>query len=91
MSTRVRRLISICTGAFLLAESGLLDGLRATTHWAFCDRFAHDYPAVSVEPDRIFLHDGHIATSGGITSGIDLALSLVEEDWGREAALLTAR
>lgn len=91
MSTRVRRLVSICTGAFLLAEAGLLDGLRATTHWAFCDRFAHDYPAVSVEPDRIFLRAGHIATSGGITSGIDLALSLVEEDWGREAALLTAR
>jgi transcriptional regulator GlxA family with amidase domain len=91
MSCRVRRLVSICTGAFLVAEAGLLDGRRATTHWAFCDRFASDYPAVSVEPDRIFLRDGHIATSGGITSGIDLALSLLEEDWGRETALWTAR
>ena len=91
MSCRVRRLVSICTGAFLLAEAGLLDRRRATTHWAFCDRFASDYPAVSVEPDRIFLREDHIATSGGITSGIDLALSLIEEDWGRETALLTAR
>ena len=91
MATRVRRLVSICTGAFLLAEAGLLDGRRATTHWAYCDRFAKDYPAVAVEPDRIFLREDHIATSGGITSGIDLALSLIEEDWGREMALLTAR
>lgn len=91
MSTRVRRLVSVCTGAFLLAEAGLLDGRRATTHWAWCDRLAADYPSVKVEPDRIFLRDGPISTSGGITSGIDLALSLLEEDWGREAALLTAR
>lgn len=91
MSTRVRRLVSICTGAFLLAETGLLDGRRATTHWAFCDRFAADYPSVTVESDRIFLREGSIATSGGITAGIDLALSLVEEDWGRETALITAR
>jgi len=91
MSTRVRRLVSVCTGAFLLAEVGLLDGRRATTHWAYCDRLATDYPSISVEPDRIFLRDGGIATSGGITSGIDLALSLVEEDWSREMALFTAR
>jgi transcriptional regulator GlxA family with amidase domain len=91
MSTRVRRLVSICTGAFLLAEAGLLDGLRATTHWAYCDRLAADYPKVEVEPDRIFLRENSISTSGGITSGIDLALSLVEEDWGREIALNTAR
>jgi len=91
MSTRVKRLVSVCTGAFLLAEAGLLDGRRATTHWAYCDRLAADYPAVTVEADRIFLRDGRIATSGGITSGIDLALSLIEEDWGREAALFTAR
>ncbi|CAL1240928.1 GlxA family transcriptional regulator [Candidatus Methylocalor cossyra] len=91
MSTRVRRLVSVCTGAFLLAEAGLLDGRRATTHWAYCDRLAADYPKVMVEPDRIFLRDGLISTSGGITSGIDLALSLVEEDWGREMALLGAR
>ncbi len=91
MSTRVRRLVSICTGAFLLAEAGLLSGRRATTHWAYCERLAADYPSVTVEPDRIFLRDGPILTSGGITSGIDLALSLVEEDWGPEASLLTAR
>jgi transcriptional regulator GlxA family with amidase domain len=91
MSSRVRRVVSICTGAFLLAETGLLDGRRATTHWAYCQRLATDYPAVTVEPDRIFLRDGPILTSGGITSGIDLALSLIEEDWGREAAWHTAR
>ncbi len=91
MATRVRRLVSVCTGAFLLAETGLLDGRRATTHWAFCDRLAADYPGVTVEADRIFLRDGPIATSGGITSGIDLTLALVEEDWGREQSLLLAR
>lgn len=91
MSHRVKRLVSVCTGAFLLAETGLLDGRRATTHWAYCDSLAADYPAVRVEADRIFLRDGAISTSGGITSGIDLALALLEEDWGREAALLTAR
>ena len=91
MSTRVRRLVSVCTGAFLLAKAGLLDGRRATTHWAYCDRLAADYPQVMVEPDRIFLRDGSIFTSGGVTSGIDLALSLLEEDWGREIALLGAR
>lgn len=87
----VRRLVSICTGAFLLAEAGLLDGRCATSHWAYCDRLAADYPAVKVEADRIFLRDGSICTSGGITSGIDLALALLEEDCGREAALLVAR
>ena len=91
MSSRVRRVVSICTGAFLLAETGLLDGRCATTHWAYCERLAADYPAVTVEPDRIFLRDGPILTSGGVTAGIDLALALVEEDWGREVALLTAR
>ena len=79
IAPRVRRLASVCTGAYLLAESGLLDGLRATSHWDYCDRLARDYPAVSVEPDRIFVRDGFISTSGGITSGIDLALSMVEE------------
>ena len=66
----------------------MLDGLRATSHWAYCDRLAADYPAIRVESDRIFIRETHIATSGGITSGIDLALALLEEDWGREAALL---
>jgi transcriptional regulator GlxA family with amidase domain len=91
MSTRVRRLVSVCTGSFLLAKAGLLNGRRATTHWAYCDKFAAEYPDVMVEPDRIFLRDGPIMTSGGVTSGIDLALSLLEEDWGREQALQIAR
>jgi len=91
LAPRVNRLVSVCTGAFLLAECGLLDGLRATSHWDYCDRLARDYPSVNVEPDRIFVRDGFISTSGGITSGIDLALSMVEEDWGSELALLVAR
>jgi transcriptional regulator GlxA family with amidase domain len=91
ISPRVRRVASVCTGAFLLAESGLLDARRATSHWAFCKRLAHDYPAVRVEPDQIFIRDGTISTSGGITSGIDLALALLEEDWGRQVSLLTAQ
>lgn len=91
MSTRVRRLVAICTGTFLLAKIGLLDGRRATTHWAYCDRLVSDYPQITVEPDRIFLRDGPISTSGGVTAGIDLALSLVEEDWGQEHALWVAR
>ena len=91
MAPKVRRLASVCTGAFLLAESGLLDGRRATSHWDYCDWLARDYPSVTVEPDRIFVRDGSISTSGGITSGIDMALSMVEEDWGSELALLVAR
>ncbi|WP_019867494.1 GlxA family transcriptional regulator [Methylovulum miyakonense] len=91
IAPKVRRLVSVCTGAFLLAESGLLDGLRATSHWDYCEWLARDYPLVNVEPDRIFVRDGFISTSGGITSGIDLALSMVEEDWGSELALLVAR
>jgi transcriptional regulator GlxA family with amidase domain len=87
----VRRLGSVCTGAFLLAASGLLDDLRATTHWLFCDRLAQDYPAVTVEPDRIFVRDSFISTSGGVTSGIDMALSMIEEDWGNNLALQVAR
>jgi transcriptional regulator GlxA family with amidase domain len=91
MSTRVRWLVAICTGTFLLAKIGLLNGRGATTHWAYCDRLVSDYPQVSVERDRIFLRDGPISTSGGVTAGIDLALSLVEEDWGQEHALWVAR
>jgi len=91
MAPRVRRLASVCTGAFLLAESGLLDGRRATSHWDYCDWLARDYPSVNVDPDRIFVRDGSISTSGGITSGIDMVLSMVEEDWGSEVALLVAR
>ena len=91
IAPKVKRLASICSGAFLLAESGLLDGLSATSHWLFCERLARDYPSVTVEPDRIFVRDGYISTSGGVTSGIDLALSMVEEDWGSELALQVAR
>jgi transcriptional regulator GlxA family with amidase domain len=91
MAPRVRRLASVCTGAFLLAESGLLDGRRATSHWDYCDWLARDYPSVIVEPDRIFVRDGSISTSGGVTAGIDMTLSMVEEDWGSEVALLVAR
>ena len=91
IAPKVRRLASVCTGAFLLAESGLLDGRRATSHWDYCEWLARDYPAVTVEADRIFVRDGSISTSGGITSGIDMVLSMVEEDWGSEVALLVAR
>ena len=91
MALRVRRLASVCTGAFLLAESGLLDGRRATTHWNYCNQFARDYPSVTVEPDKIFIRDNFIFTSGGITSGIDLALAMLEDDLGPELALFVAR
>jgi transcriptional regulator GlxA family with amidase domain len=85
------RLVSVCTGAFLLAEAGLLDGRTVTTHWAQCDELARRYPALTVDPDPIYIRDGHIATSAGVTSGIDLALALVEEDIGRDVALAVAR
>src|SRR5580658_2407588 len=88
---RARRLCSVCTGAFLLAEAGLLDGLSATTHWRQCARLAARYPLVSVETDPIFVRAGKIFTSAGVTAGIDLALALVEEDHGREVALAVAR
>jgi transcriptional regulator GlxA family with amidase domain len=88
---RSRRVASVCTGAFLLAKAGLLDGRRATTHWASCADLAQRYPAVTVEPDPIFVRDGHVATSAGVTAGMDLALALVEEDLGRDVALDAAR
>ena len=87
----VRRLASICTGAFLLAEARLLDGRRATTHWNHCAAFARDFPEVRLEPDTIFVREGSLYTSAGVTAGMDLALALVEDDFGREAALATAR
>ncbi|MEY9996039.1 transcriptional regulator GlxA family with amidase domain [Streptomyces sp. V4I8] len=85
------RLVSVCTGAILLAGAGLLDGRRATTHWAYCDKLSRDHPEVEVDPDPIYIRDGHVATSAGVTSGIDLALALVEEDLGRDMALGIAR
>ncbi|MEV5976303.1 GlxA family transcriptional regulator [Streptomyces sp. NPDC052114] len=88
---RAERLVSVCTGALRLAEAGLLEGRRATTHWAYCDKLAKDHPGVEVDPDPIFVRDGPVATSAGVTAGIDLALALVEEDLGREVALTVAR
>jgi len=85
------RLASVCTGAFLLAAAGLLTGRRATTHWAHCGALAADYPDVTVDPDPIFVRDGRVITSAGVTAGIDLALTLVEDDLGRDAALTVAR
>jgi transcriptional regulator GlxA family with amidase domain len=90
-SRQSRRVASICTGAFLLAEAGLLDGKQAVTHWSFCDRLAREYPNVVVRPEPIYLRDGSVYTSAGITAGIDLSLALVEEDHGHEAALRIAR
>jgi transcriptional regulator GlxA family with amidase domain len=88
---RSRRVASVCTGAFLLARAGLLDGRRATTHWVACTDLAARYPAVVLEPDPIFVRDGDVWTSAGVTAGMDLALALVEEDLGRDVALEVAR
>jgi transcriptional regulator GlxA family with amidase domain len=86
-----RRVASICTGAFILAEAGLLDGRRATTHWAYARDLQAKYPKIKVEEDRIFITDGPIWTSAGMTAGIDLALSMVEDDLGFELAKAVAR
>lgn len=86
-----RRVGSVCVGAFLLAEAGLLDGRRATTHWAFASRMAGEFPTVKVDPEPIWVKDGHLYTSAGATSGIDLSLALLEEDHGRKVALEVAR
>lgn len=90
-AARSRRVCSVCTGAFLLAEAGLLDGRRATTHWAACEQLACRYPNVIVEPDPIFVRDGEVVTSAGVSAGIDLALALVEEDLGSDLAREVAR
>jgi transcriptional regulator GlxA family with amidase domain len=82
---------SVCSGATVLAETGLLDGFRATTHWSQASEFARRYPKVQLEPDRIFVADGPVWTSAGVTAGIDLALALVEQDTGLEVALKVAR
>ena len=86
-----RRMTSVCSGAFVLAEAGLLDGRRATTHWQVSELFARRYPQVRLEADRIYVQDGPIWTSAGITAGIDLALALIEEDLGEAVARRTAR
>jgi transcriptional regulator GlxA family with amidase domain len=88
---RSRRVASVCTGAFLLAVAGLLDGRRATTHWASCDHLQRLHPEIEVDPDPIFVRDGDVWTSAGVTAGIDLALALVEDDAGADAARDVAR
>ena len=91
LAPRSRRVASVCTGAFLLAEAGLLDGRRATTHWSVCEALDHRYPTVTVDPDPIYVRDGNVYTSAGVTAGMDLALALVEDDLGRDVALRVAR
>ena len=86
-----RRIASVCTGAFLLAEAGLLDGRRATTHWASADDFSRRYPRVELDADRIFIRDGDIWTSAGVSAGVDLALALIEDDLGSEVGRRTAQ
>lgn len=86
-----RRVVSVCTGAFVLAEAGLLAGRRATTHWSMCGRLASRYPDVAVRPDAIYVRDDQVVTSAGVTAGIDLALALVEEDRGADVARTVAR
>jgi transcriptional regulator GlxA family with amidase domain len=88
---KARRVASVCTGAFLLAASGVLDGRRAATHWSSCAELARRFPKVRVEADPIFVRDGSVWTSAGVTAGIDLALAFVEEDLGRTFALAVAR
>jgi transcriptional regulator GlxA family with amidase domain len=90
-AARSRRVASVCTGAFVLAAAGLLDGRRVTTHWSACNALARTFPAVTVERDPIYVRDGDVLTSAGITSGMDLALAMVEDDLGRDVALQTAR
>ncbi|MGH9233802.1 MAG: GlxA family transcriptional regulator [Acidimicrobiales bacterium] len=90
-AARSRRVTSVCSGAFILAAAGLLDGRRATTHWSVCDLLARVHPGVEVEPDRIYVHDGPVWTSAGVTAGMDLALALVEDDHGAATALEVAR
>ena len=86
-----RRLVSVCTGTFLLAEAGLLAGRRVTTHWSSADLLAQRYPGLTVDPEPIFIQDGNVYTSAGVTTGMDLALALVEADLGRDIALAIAR
>jgi transcriptional regulator GlxA family with amidase domain len=90
-SAAARRTASVCTGAFLLARAGLLDGRRATTHWAAAAELARAYPAINVDPEPIFVRDRQVWTSAGVTAGMDLALALVEDDLDRDAALTIAR
>ncbi len=91
LARRAKRVCSVCSGALILAEAGLLDGRRAVTHWEDCDHLAETYPAVDVEVDPIYIKDGKYWTSAGITAGIDMALAIIEEDLGKAAAMEMAR
>jgi transcriptional regulator GlxA family with amidase domain len=91
VAPRSRRVATVCTGAFIAAQAGLLDGRRVTTHWASADRLASEYPEVEVDPDPIYLRDGRFWTSAGVTAGIDLAMALVDDDLGSEVAQTVAR
>jgi transcriptional regulator GlxA family with amidase domain len=91
LAARAERVVSVCTGAFLLAAAGLLDGLHATTHWRHADALARRFPGVRVEPDAIFVNEGKVWTSAGVTAGLDLALALVEADRGAPLALEVAQ
>ena len=90
-ATRVKRIISVCNGSFILAAAGLLDGKPATTHWLRAEEMARRFPNVNVVPDAIFTKNGNIYTSAGVTAGIDLALAIVEEDHGQAVAMQVAR
>lgn len=91
LASKSMRVCSICSGALVLAAAGLLDGRRAVTHWEDCERLARDYPAVTVEQDPIYIKDGHVWTSAGITAGVDMSLAIIEEDLGKQAAINMAR
>jgi transcriptional regulator GlxA family with amidase domain len=90
MAPRARRYGSVCSGAFLLAATGLIDGRRVTTHWAVAQQLALNYPAITVDEDAIHVRDGRVRTAAGVTAGLDLALALVEEDLGRDVAMKVA-
>jgi transcriptional regulator GlxA family with amidase domain len=91
LARRARRVTSVCSGSFLLARAGLLDGRRATTHWSATAQLARFFPDVVVKPEPIFVRDGNVWTSAGVTAGMDLALALVDDDLGRDVALEVAR
>ena len=90
-ATNVRRIASVCSGAFVLAAAKILDGRRATTHWSTAEKLARTYPKVSVDADRIFIQDGNVWTSAGVSAGADLALAMLEEDYGQAIALQVAQ
>ena len=81
------RVCSVCSGALVIAAAGLLDGRRAVTHWEDCEQLARGHPTIKVEPDPIYIKDGNIWTSAGITAGIDMALAIIKEDLGKPAAI----